>query len=298
MCISDSRQLSPNEFIFCLDRMNTGPKPITSTHGLLTTIAYQLQDEPVQFALEGSVAHAGSTIQWLRDQLQIIHAAPDTEDLATQTNEGLYFVPAFGGLFCPHWRSDARACLVGLTAGHHKGHVCRAALEAAAYQTREVLEAMQADAGITLDTLKVDGGASANRLLMQFQADMLNVPVIQPVVLETTSLGAAFAAGLCVGVWSSTAELAELWAVKHTFTPQMEPSTRQLYFGEWKKAVSKSLGWIEEEIPVKTSDDEDEESKKAVESSAVLWSRETALFLTVGALLVGFLAGSRRASSS
>ena len=279
--------------------MNTGPKPIASTHGLLTTIAYQLQDEPVQFALEGSVAHAGSTIQWLRDQLQIIHAAPDTEDLATQTNEGLYFVPAFGGLFCPHWRSDARACLVGLTAGHHKGHVCRAALEAAAYQTREVLEAMQADAGITLDSLKVDGGASANRLLMQFQADILNVPVIQPVVLETTSLGAAFCAGLSVGVWSSTDELAQLWAVQHTFTPQMEPRVRQLYFWEWKKAVSKSLGWVQEEIPAdqkKNKNDHEDASQQASSFGDFTWTRETALALAVGALMVGYVAGRRRSS--
>ena len=263
--------------------MNTGPTPISSTHGLLTTIAYQMENEPVIYALEGSVAHAGSTIQWLRDKLQIIDAAPDTEDLATETNDGLYFVPAFGGLFCPHWRADARACLVGLTAGHHKGHVCRAALEAAAYQTREVLEAMQADAGITLDTLKVDGGASANRLLMQFQADILHVPVVQPVVMETTSLGAAFAAGLTVGVWESQQQLSELWAIQHTFTPQMLDGARQKYFGEWKKAVSKSLGWVEENMP--------KENKSLVKKLISLLLQETSLVAATATLVVGFVLG-------
>jgi len=272
--------------------MNTGPTAIPSTHGLLTTIAYQMEGQPVQYALEGSVAHAGSTIQWLRDKLQIIDSAPDTEDLATETNEGLYFVPAFGGLFCPHWRADARACLVGLTASHHKGHVCRAALEAAAYQTVEVLQAMQADSGITLSSLKVDGGASANRLLMQFQADMLAVPVIQPVVMETTSLGAAFAAGLAVGVWESMDELASLWAVQHTFEPQLKNETRQKYMAEWKKAVSKSLGWVLEDMP--------KEKKKTIELRNILdvstWTQGTALTVAIGSLLVGIMAGrwSRR----
>ena len=284
--------------------MNTGPTPTPSTHGLLTTIAYQREGEAVQYALEGSVAHAGSTIQWLRDKLQIIDSAPDTEDLASAHNDGLYFVPAFGGLFCPHWRSDARACLVGLTAGHDKGHVCRAALEAAAFQTHEVLEAMQADAGITLQDLKVDGGASANRLLMQFQADILNVPVVQPVVMETTSLGAAFGAGLTTGVWHSLEELSALWAVRHSFTPHMDVATRTRLCREWDKAVSKSLGWVEENIPSGSdttttttakrslnTDPNDKSSKDTSQQQKNTWSLEWSLGMAAGTFMIGMLLG-------
>lgn len=276
-----------------LCRMNTGTTPIASTHGLLTTVAYQLgPDEPPNFALEGSVAFAGSTIQWLRDQLGIIRSAGETEILATQTglkgkngNDGLYLVPAFGGLFCPHWRPDARACLVGLTAAHDKGHVCRAALQAMAFQTAEVLHAMQADcatSNLQLAQLKVDGGASANRFLMQFQANILGVDVIQPVVQETTSLGAAFCAGLhkSVGVWKSTEELQALWAVQRTFTPNMEDDERQRLTKEWNKAVTKSLAWVEENIPVEIKNNEKNK-----------WNPTAVLVVALGALALGFSAG-------
>jgi glycerol kinase len=279
--------------------MNTGQEPIPSTHGLLTTIAYQIASEPIQYALEGSVSHSGSTIQWLRDKLQIIDAAPDTEDLSPEQNDGLYFVPAFSGLFCPHWRSDARACLVGLTTTHHKGHVCRAALEAAAYQTKEVLQAMEADSGVALADLKVDGGATNNRLLMQFQCDMLNVPVIQPVVMETTSLGAAYAAGLAVGVWQSTAEVAQLWAVAHTYTPQMEEATRRKYFAEWKKAVSKSLGWVEDNVP-EEADAEEHKKRDLVfdmeQTGVSSWTPSSVAAAAMASLMIGFLIGRIRRS--
>lgn len=184
-------------------------------------------------------------IQWLRDQLQIIPSAPDSEALATVRNDGLYFVPAFAGLFAPHWRSDARACLVGLTTSHHRGHFCRAALEATAYQTKEVFDAIQADAIVPLRSLNVDGGATANNLLMQFQADMLQVPVIKPLVKETTSLGVAFCAGLAVGVWKDLTEIKKLWAVSRTYHPKMSNEERNRNWRGWNKAVSRSLGWVD-----------------------------------------------------
>jgi glycerol kinase len=229
--------------------MNTGPTPVASTHGLLTTVAYQLGTTgAVYYALEGSVSHAGSTIQWLRDQLNVISTAAESETLARTvvSNDGLYFVPAFSGLFAPHWRSDARGCIVGMTASHHKGHICRAALEAAAYQTKEVFDAIEKDSGCELKTLNVDGGGTHNKLLMQFQADIIQVPVVKPVVMETTSMGAAFCAGLAVGVWKDLEEIEQLWAVAETFKPKMSVETRAKNVAGWNKAVSKSLGWVGE----------------------------------------------------
>ncbi|CAJ1934489.1 unnamed protein product [Cylindrotheca closterium] len=228
--------------------MNTGTKLVPSNHGLLTTIGYQIgADGPVTYALEGSVSHSGSTIQWLRDQLQIIDDAPESETLATEHNDGLYFVPAFAGLFAPHWRADARACIVGMTASHHKGHVCRAALEAVAYQAKEVFDAIYKDSNVLLKNLKVNGGGTNNKLLMQFQADIINVPVITPHIMETTAMGAAFAAGLAVGFWKDTDEIKALWSVASTFTPSMKEVDRAKNCYGWQKAISKSLDWIEEE---------------------------------------------------
>lgn len=239
--------------------MNTGTRLVPSTHGLLTTIAYDL-DGTVHYALEGSVSHSGSTIQWLRDQLNLIDKAPESEDLAKKhdQNDGLYFVPAFSGLFAPHWRSDARACIVGMTATHDKGHICRAALEAACYQCREVFDAIYADSNVTLKALKVDGGGTNNQLMMQFQSDMINVPVIKPTVMETTAMGAAFGAGLAVGVWNDLQEIQQLWSVSETFVPSMEKSIREKNWLGWKKAITKSLGWIEDD----DSDDEFEDASQ------------------------------------
>ena len=245
--------------------MNTGTK-IGKSKRLLATIAYQMgPKEPVIYALEGSVSHSGSTIQWLRDQLQIIPSAPDSEALATLRNDGLYFVPAFCGLFAPHWRSDARACLVGLTTFHHKGHVCRAALESAAYHTREVFDAIEGDSHVQLQLLKVDGGGSANNLMMQFQADILNVPVVKPVIQETTALGAAFCAGLAVGVWEHLDEIRGLRDSSKTYQPQMTQLERQNNWNGWNKAVSRSVGWMDPETGKKktdllAADDDDDDS--------------------------------------
>jgi glycerol kinase len=245
--------------------MNTGTKQVPSEHGLLTTIAYQItgkteEESKVHYALEGSVSHSGSTIQWLRDQLQIIDSAADSETAAqtTSQNDGMYFVPAFAGLFAPHWRSDARACMVGMTASHHRGHVCRAALEAAAYQAREVFDAIHADSRVLLKSLKVDGGGTHNQLLMQFQADIINVPVVKPVVMETTSMGAAFAAGLAVGVWDSLDEIRRLWNVAETYEPTMSEKERQKNWAGWQKAVEKSMNWV-------TVEDSDENFEDALQ---------------------------------
>jgi glycerol kinase len=278
--------------------MNTGTEPIVSTHGLLTTVAYQIgQDAPVHFALEGSVSHSGSTIQWLRDQLNLISSASESETLArtTKDNEGLYFVPAFSGLFAPHWRSDARACIVGMTASHHKGHICRAALEAAAYQTKEVFDAIAADSKVTLKNLKVDGGGTNNKLLMQFQADIIKVPVIKPQVMETTAIGAAFAAGLAVGVWQNLDELKKLWAVAETYQPTMVDAQRNKYWSEWKKAISKSLDWIDEGDD---GEDDDEfvdalsDPVQAQKPTAATMTSPVAMILLAGAALcVGLLLG-------
>ena len=251
--------------------MNTGTRAIASRHGLLTTVAYQLgTDGPVHYALEGSVSHAGSTIQWLRDQLQIIQQASDTETLATPHNDGLYFVPAFAGLFAPHWRFDARACIVGMTAAHHRGHICRAALEAAAYQTREVFDAIVADSGVDLETLNVDGGMTHNQTLMQFQADVLQVKVVKPLVMETTSIGAAFAAGLAVRVWRDLEDIKTLWGVAQVWEPIMAPEERAKNWAGWKKAVTRSWDWVEGEL----EDEEDAEKfEDALDSISIIDSR-------------------------
>jgi glycerol kinase len=247
--------------------LNTGTTPVPSKHGLLTTVAYQLgSDGPVHYALEGSVSHAGATVQWLRDQLQIISSASESATLATPRNDGMYMVPAFGGLFAPHWRSNARACIVGMTASHHRGHVCRAALEAAAYQTREVFDAIVADSSVRLKSLKVDGGMTHNPLLMQFQADMLGVSVVQPVVMETTSMGAAFAAGLAVGAWKDLDQIRSLWGVAKVYEPQMSEDEREKNWAGWKKAVTRSWDWVEEEEGAAAlADDEGEKFEDCVD---------------------------------
>lgn len=252
--------------------MSTGTERVVSTHGLLTTVGYQLgPDEPIHYALEGSVSHSGSTIQWLRDQVNIISDAAESETLACTVdhNDGVYFVPAFAGLFAPHWRSDARACIVGMTASCHKGHICRAALEATAYQTKEVFDAIYADSNVPLKALKVDGGGTHNNLLMQFQADILDIDVIKPVVLETTSMGAAFAAGLAVGVWKDLDEVRMLWVVARTFKPVMEEEKRNMYWHGWQKAVKKSIGWIDKKVEADEIDDANHTADEADELELV-----------------------------
>lgn len=232
----------------CFLLMNTGEKPVASKHGLLTTVAYQLGDEPVHYALEGSVAITGALVQWLRDNLGIIKNSPDIEKLAKEVddNGGCYFVPAFSGLYAPYWKSDARGVIVGLTRYVNKSHIARAALEATAFQTWEVLEAMEKDAGIPITSLRVDGGMVVNQLLMQFQADILGEEVICPKIIETTALGAAYAAGLAVGYWENLDDLRKNWGIAHTWKKQMPASTRQHLQGQWKKAVTKSFDWAED----------------------------------------------------
>ena len=216
---------------------------------MLTTLGYKLGDQPAHYALEGSIAVTGSLIQWLRDNLGIINSAPEVEELAktVDDNGGAYFVPAFSGLFAPYWRSDARGALVGLTRYVNKGHIARAALEATAFQTREVLDAVNADSGVDLTELKVDGGMIANNTLMQFQADILGVPVIRPVVAETTALGAAYAAGLAVGFWANLDELRANWQEDSRWEPSMEPAERERQLRNWKKAVTKTLDWVDDD---------------------------------------------------
>lgn len=228
--------------------LNTGTEPMVSKHGLLTTVAYQREGHPAIYALEGSIAVTGSLVHWLRDNLGIISASSDIEELAASVadNGGCYFVPAFSGLFAPHWRPDARGVLAGLTRFITAGHIARAALEATAYQTREVVEAMAADSGVPLAQLRVDGGMSANELLMQFQADQLNVPVVRPVSVESTALGAAQAAGLQVGLWSGLDELAALWQAGRCWEPGAGVAERERLFAGWAKAVTKSLGWVDD----------------------------------------------------
>jgi glycerol kinase len=232
----------------CFMLLNTGETPVPSEHGLLTTVAYQAEGEPAVYALEGSVAIAGSGVQWLRDQLGIIDEASQVEELArsVEDNGDVYFVPAFSGLFAPHWRSDARGVVAGLTRFANAGHLARATLEATAFQTREVLVAMEADSGVPVSVLKVDGGMVANELLMQFQADLLGVPVIRPEVAETTALGACYAAGLAVGFFADTAEVAALWQEDRRWLPDMEPSDRDRLNAGWAKAVERTFGWVDE----------------------------------------------------
>jgi glycerol kinase len=226
---------------------NTGPTPVRSRHGLLTTVAYRMGDAPAVYALEGSIAVTGSAVQWLRDQLGIISGASQSEALARQVddNGGVYFVPAFSGLFAPYWRSDARGVIVGLSRYNTNAHLARATLEAICYQSRDVLEAMERDAGVRLDVLKVDGGVTANELCMQIQADVLGLPVSKPVVAETTALGAAYAAGLAVGFWTGTDELRANWHEGRRWLPTWSEDQREAGYVGWKKAVERSLGWVD-----------------------------------------------------
>ncbi len=231
----------------CFMLLNTGHELTPSESGLLTTIAYQIGDQDVVYALEGSIAITGALVQWLRDNLRMIDTAEEIEALAktVEDNGGIYFVPAFSGLFAPYWRSDARGVIVGLTRYIHRGHIARAVLEATAFQTREVLDAMEKDSGVKLQALKVDGGMVVNDLLMQFQADVLNVPVIRPRVAETTSLGAAYAAGLAVGYWNDVESLRKNWQKDKQWDPQMDDDDRQMRYMEWKKAVTRTFDWVE-----------------------------------------------------
>jgi glycerol kinase len=226
---------------------NTGEDIVLSKNGLLTTVAYKLGDAKPVYALEGSIAVTGSLIQWLRDNLNFFDNAPEVEDMAktVKDNGGAYFVPAFSGLFAPYWRPDARGALVGLTRFVNKGHIARAALEAVAFQTLEVLDALNADSGVALTELKVDGGMIQNNTLMQFQADILNVPVISPVVTETTALGAAYAAGLAVGFWEDLDQLRSRWNEGKRWIPNMDDAERQRQIKQWKKAVTKTLDWVD-----------------------------------------------------
>jgi glycerol kinase len=233
----------------CFMLSNTGTTPVQSRHGLLTTVGYRLGGDRPVYALEGSVAVSGALVQWLRDNLGMIRHADEVEALANTVgdNGGVYIVPAFSGLFAPYWRSDARGVVAGLTRYAHKGHFARAALEATAYQTREILDAMNEETGHGLAALKVDGGMVANATLMQFQADILDVPVIRPAMTETTALGAAYAAGLAVGFWRDLGELRRLWKQDRTWNPAMDRETRQTLFAGWKKAVQRSFHWVDGE---------------------------------------------------
>ena len=231
----------------CFLLLNTGTQPVQSNAGLLTTLAYQFGTEAPRYALEGAIAITGALVQWLRDNLKMFDSAPEIEALArtVEDNGDVYFVPAFSGLYAPYWRDDARGVIAGLTRYANRGHIARAALESTAYQVRDVVEAMQSDSGIALSSLKTDGGMVANALLMQFQADILNAPVVRPKVTETTALGAAYAAGLAVGVWRGVEELRKHWTVDRTWTPQMGAEQRDKYYKSWKKAVTRSFGWVE-----------------------------------------------------
>ena len=231
----------------CFMVLNTGAEIVPSASGLLTTVCYKLGDRPAVYGLEGSIAIAGALVQWLRDNLDFFEHSNQIEQFAREVEDsgGIYFVPAFSGLFAPYWRSDARGVIVGLTRYINKNHIARAALEATAYQTREVMEAMNKDSGVELKALKVDGGMVYNELLMQFQSDILGVPVVRPVVAETTALGAAYAAGLAVGFWSDLEELRANWRVDKTWEPQMDEETREVLYGGWLKAVERTFGWVE-----------------------------------------------------
>jgi glycerol kinase len=227
--------------------LNTGTEKVMSKNGLLTTVCYKIGEQPTVYALEGSIAVTGSLVQWLRDNLGMISTAADIEVDARSVddNGGAYFVPAFSGLFAPHWRADARGAIVGLTRFVNKGHLARAVLEATAYQSREVIDAMNLDSGVDLKVLKVDGGMVANELLMQFQADLLDVEVIRPVVAETTALGAAYAAGLAVGYWGSEDDIRSNWAKDKSWTPSMDSAERERLYAGWQKAVTRTLDWVD-----------------------------------------------------
>jgi len=232
----------------CFTIMNTENKSVTSEHGLITTCAYGLEEGKCNYALEGSIAIAGAAIQWLRDNLKIITAAPETEDLAKSVSEegsgGVYFVPAFNGLFAPYWDMYARGCIIGLTRYTKREHVVHATLDAICYQTRDVLEAMTDDSGIKVTQLKVDGGAAANNYLMQLQADILGVNVVRPILTETTSLGAAYAAGLARGFWEDLDDIRRNWKIDRIFTPKWPEEKRERLYAEWKRAVERSMNWL------------------------------------------------------
>ncbi|EOM75428.1 glycerol kinase [Rhodococcus rhodnii] len=225
--------------------LNTGTEPVFSDHGLITTVCYRIGDADAVYALEGSIAVTGSLVQWLRDNLGVISSSPEVETLAAEVddNGGAYIVPAFSGLFAPRWRPDARGVIVGLTRYVDRRHLARAALEATAYQTREVIDAMLSDSDVDLSELKVDGGMVVNDLLMQFQADILDMPVVRPRMIETTVLGAAYAAGLATGFWRDTDELREKWAVDTTWEPQLDADERDRLFAAWNRAVERSYDW-------------------------------------------------------
>ncbi|MFI2262448.1 glycerol kinase GlpK [Streptomyces tubercidicus] len=229
--------------------MNTGHEPVNSYNGLLTTVGYRIGDQQPVYALEGSIAVTGSLVQWMRDQMGLINSAAEIETLAStvEDNGGAYFVPAFSGLFAPYWRSDARGVIAGLTRYVTKAHIARAVLEATAWQTREITDAMTKDSGVELTALKVDGGMTSNNLLMQTISDFLDAPVVRPMVAETTCLGAAYAAGLAVGFWSSTDELRANWRRAAEWTPRMDAATRDREYKSWLKAVERTMGWIEDE---------------------------------------------------
>ena len=234
----------------CFMIMNTGEEIVPSKNGLLTTLCYKIGDKKAVYALEGSIAVTGSLVQWLRDNLQMFSSAPEIEELANsvEDNGGAYFVPAFSGLFAPYWRADARGALVGLTRYVNRGHIARAVLESTAYQTREVLDAMEADSGVKLAELKVDGGMTENETLMQFQADQVGVPVVRPVVAETTALGAAYAAGIATGYWNGEQDVIDNWAEAKRWEPKAADDERERLYRLWKKAVTKTFDWVDEDV--------------------------------------------------
>jgi glycerol kinase len=227
--------------------LHTGERPVASERGLITTVAYQVGSAAPAYALEGSIAVTGALVQWLRDNLGLISTAAEVNDLAATVadNGGCYIVPAFSGLFAPHWRADARGVIAGLTGYVTKGHLARAALEATAWQVKEVVDAMEAESGVGLATLKVDGGMTASELLMQFQADVLDVPVVRPTVAETTCLGAAYAAGLAVGFWPDAEELRENWRADRRWEPAMAAADRDNGYRFWRKAVDRTMSWTD-----------------------------------------------------
>jgi glycerol kinase len=233
----------------CFLLINTGTKPVQSKCGLLTTVAYKLGKGPANYALEGSVAITGALVQWLRDNLKMINSSAEIEALASsvEDNGGVYFVPAFSGLFAPYWKANARGAILGLTRYATRAHLARAVLEATAFQTREVVEAMEQDSGIQLDVLRTDGGMTVNEVLMQFQADILDRPVIRPTILETTALGAMYAAGLAVGYYSDLGDLRLNWSVERTWGPKLAADQRERSYQMWKKAVTRTFDWLEEE---------------------------------------------------
>jgi glycerol kinase len=232
----------------CFLLMNTGTEPVQSRHGLLTTVAFQMKGQPATYALEGSVAITGALVQWLRDNLGLISKSAEIETLAAEVpnNGGVYFVPAFSGLYAPYWKHNARGVIAGLTRFSNKHHLARAVLEAAAFQTREVVDAMEKDSGVPLSVLRTDGGMIENELLMQFQADILGRTVVRPAVRETTALGAAYAAGLATNFYTSLDDLREQWSVEKTWTPRMPEEQREKTYGFWKKAVTRTFDWLEE----------------------------------------------------